>query len=200
MGKGPTIEIPEPSLSRFLFADSRFSWIWLVLRLYIGWEWATAGWEKVTNAAWVGSSAGSAIQGFLAGAAAKAAGEHPAVSGWYAWFINSVALPHSVFFSYLIAYGELAVGAALILGVLTGIAAFFGAFMNLNYLFAGTVSTNPLLLLIGLFLILAWRNAGFIGIDYFLLPALGVPWKPGKIFQRRGAGSVPPSGPEEHHD
>ncbi len=174
------VVIPEPKLARFLFADTRVAWVWLLLRLYVGYEWVMAGWEKAMSPAWVGSQAGVAIHGFLAGALAKTSGANPAVASWYGWFINAVALPHVVLFSYIITFGELAVGIGLVFGAFTGIAAFFGAFMNLNYLFAGTVSMNPLLLLIELFLILAWRNAGWLGIDRWLLPWLGVPWKPGK--------------------
>lgn len=173
-------EIPEPRVARFAFSDSRFAWVWLLLRLYVGYQWLMAGWEKVTSSAWVGPKAGSAIQGFLNGALKQAGGPHPAVSGWYAYFINNIALMHPVFFSYLIVYGELAVGIGLILGAFTGIAAFFGIFMNFNYLFAGTVSINPLLLLIQLFLVLAWRNAGWLGLDRWFLPRLGVPWQRGK--------------------
>jgi thiosulfate dehydrogenase (quinone) large subunit len=175
-----TVEIPE--LSRFLFADTRIAWVWLLVRVYVGYEWIMAGWKKVINPAWTGSGAGTAIQGFLNGAIKQTAGAHPNVSGWYASFLSVVALPHVVFFSYLVAYGELVVGIALILGIFTGIAAFFGAFMNVNYLFAGALSTNPLLFLLELFLILAWRTAGWWGVDRWLLPKLGVPWKPGTLF------------------
>jgi thiosulfate dehydrogenase [quinone] large subunit len=142
-----------------------------------------AGIEKIASPMWVGPQAGTALHGFLEGALAKTAGPNPAVSWWYAWFINGVALPHAALFSNLVAFGELAAGLGLLLGAFTGIAAFFGAFMNINYLFAGTVSVNPLLLLIELFLVLAWRNAGWIGADRWLLPWLGVPWKPGKEFK-----------------
>lgn len=186
MLKNPSYEavvIPEPKLAKFLFADTRVAWVWLLLRLYVGYQWVTAGWEKVTNPAWVGSQAGTALHGFLSAAATKASGSNPAVATWYAWFINSVALPHVTIFSYVISCGELAVGVGLVLGAFTGIAAFFGAFMNLNYLFAGTISVNPLLLLIELFLILAWRNAGWLGLDQWLLPRLGTPWKPGAEFK-----------------
>jgi hypothetical protein len=79
------------------------------------------------------------------------------------------------------------VGVALVLGILTGIAAFFGVLMNANYLLAGTVSSNPVLIILGALIILAWRNAGWIGLDRFLLPALGTPWRPRRVF-RRGAG------------
>jgi thiosulfate dehydrogenase [quinone] large subunit len=177
------IQIPEPRIALFLFSDTRMSIFWLIVRLYVGWEWLIAGWAKVNNPVWVGPKAGLAVQGFLNGALQKASGPHPDVSAWYASFINNFALQHTVFFSYLVAFGELAVGAGLILGMLTGIAAFFGIFMNLNYLFAGTVSTNPILLLLQLFLILAWRNAGWFGLDRFILPAIGVPWQPGKLFR-----------------
>lgn len=177
--------IPEPKLSKFLFADTRFAWVWFIIRLYVGWEWLVAGWDKVQSPAWVGSNAGTALSGFLQGALAKTAGAHPDVQGWYAGFLNHVVLPNAAFFSHLVAYGELLVGIALLLGIFTGIAAFFGSFMNMNYLLAGTVSTNPILFLASLFLILAWRVAGWIGVDHFLLPALGTPWHKGSLFQNK---------------
>ncbi len=47
-----------------------------------------------------------------------------------------------------------------------GIAAFFGAVMNWNYMMAGSASTNPMLFVVALALIIAWRVAGYIGVDY----------------------------------
>lgn len=174
----------EPPLARFLFADTRVAWLWLILRLYVGWQWLSAGWEKATSDAWIGANAGTSLYGFISGAISKATGAHPAVSGWYAAFLNAVVLPHTVFFSYLVTMGELAVGIALIVGMFAGIAAFFGAFMNMNFLFAGAVSINPILFLCELFLILAWRIAGWWGLDRTILPALGTPWEPGEAFQK----------------
>ena len=52
----------------------------------------------------------------------------------------------------------------------------FGTLMNANYLLAGTVSTNPLLFILGTWLVLAWRVAGYYGGDRYLLPLLGTPW------------------------
>jgi len=178
-----TTQIPEPKLSRLLFADTRFSWVWLIIRLYVGYEWIMAGWEKFINPDWVGATAGTAIQGFFNGVLAKMGGAHPIVSGWYGAFISSFPMQHTVFFSYLITFGELLVGIALILGIFTGIAAFFGSFMNLNFIFAGSISTNPVLGLLGLFLILAWRSAGWLGLDRWLLPKLGTPWHKGEAFR-----------------
>jgi thiosulfate dehydrogenase [quinone] large subunit len=178
-------QIPEPKITKILFADTRFSVLWLLIRIYVGWQWALAGYEKIQNPLWVGQKAGTAIHGFLLNALVKSSGSHPDVQSWYAVFIKDFAIPNSVFFSYIVSFGELLVGIALILGLFTGIAAFFGAYMNMNYLLAGTVSTNPILFVLEVLLILAWRVAGWWGIDRFLLPLIGTPWKPGKIFRHK---------------
>ncbi|MCL5114024.1 MAG: DoxX family protein, partial [Patescibacteria group bacterium] len=65
-------EIPEPKLSRLLFADTRLSLIWLLARLYVGFIWLQAGVEKVQNPLWVGPKAGVALNGFIMGAIGKA--------------------------------------------------------------------------------------------------------------------------------
>ena len=67
----------------------------MIIRLSLGYAWRSAGWGKLTNpaGAWVGVTAGTAISGFLKGALAKTTGDHPDVSGWYATFLQQVALP-----------------------------------------------------------------------------------------------------------
>jgi thiosulfate dehydrogenase [quinone] large subunit len=172
---------PEPAISRFFQGSENSAVMWFVVRMYVGAEWFTAGWEKVTSPAW--GTSGKALSGFVAGALAKASGANPAVQGWYAAFLHNAVLPGAGFFSVVVSYGELAVGLGLLFGVLTGIAAGFGVLMNMNYLLAGTVSTNPILGILGLFLVLSWRVAGWLGIDRWLLPALGLPWKPGAWFR-----------------
>jgi thiosulfate dehydrogenase [quinone] large subunit len=174
--------LDDPPIARALFGNVRWSWIWLILRLYAGYEWFTAGLEKAQSPAWVGANAGAAISGFVKGALNKASGDHPDVQGWYATFLQSAVLPNAALWGRLVAYGELLVGVALIVGLFTGIAAFFGSFMNANYLLAGTVSTNPILFAIATFLVLAWKTAGWWGLDRWILPALGTPWRPGTLF------------------
>lgn len=183
--------IPEPPIARFLFADTRMAAIWLIVRLYLCYEWLTAGLEKLTGrsftfgssfgqvsgSAWVFTGHdGGAMKGFVANTLAQASGAHPSVQGWYAAFLQHVVLPNAATFAYVITFGEILVGLGLLVGALTGIAAFFGLFMNLNYLFAGTVSVNPLLGVLAVLVVLAWRVAGYYGVDRYLLPALGTPW------------------------
>jgi thiosulfate dehydrogenase [quinone] large subunit len=171
------IQIPEPPIARFLFADTRVAWFWLIVRLYVGYVWLAAGYEKLTSGAWVFSAHdGAGLKGFVMGALAKSTGANPAVQGWYASFLQHVVLPGAPVFAYIVTFGEIAVGLGLIFGVLTGIAAFFGVFMNLNFLLAGTVSVNPIVGTLALFLVLAWRIAGYYGVDRYLLPLLGTPW------------------------
>lgn len=194
--------IPEPPLARFLFADRRMAWFWLIVRVYAGYAWFAAGFEKLTGTSidfgtfgqkstpWVFTThTGAAIKGFVNGALAQTTGSHANVQGWYGSFLKTFVLPHPAFWAYAITFGELAVGLGLIFGLLTGIAAFFGVFMNLNYVLAGAVSTNPILGFLGLFLILAWRIAGYYGADRYLLPLLGTPWT-GSLTTHESASSV----------
>ena len=85
------------------------------------------------------------------------------------------------------------VGVALIMGAFVGVAAFAGGLMNWNFMMAGTASTNPLLFLLSILLILAWKTAGWYGLDRVLLPLLGTPWQPGRAFEgdEASAGAEP---------
>jgi thiosulfate dehydrogenase (quinone) large subunit len=142
-----------------------------------GYSISIGSFGQSTGGAWVFSGHdGAPIKGFVAGAIAQSHGAYPAVQGWYASFLQSFVLPNAALFAYLVTFGEVLIGIALILGILTGIASFFGVFMNLNYLLAGAVSTNPILGFLALFLILAWRIAGYYGLDRYVLPLLGTPW------------------------
>jgi thiosulfate dehydrogenase (quinone) large subunit len=188
---GTPTQIPEPRLARFLFADVRLSWLWLIVRVYVGWQWVSAAVEKIQGPGWIGSTAGVGLKGFVSGSIAQTAGAHPAVQGWYATLLKDIVLPHVVGWSYVITFGELACGVGLILGLFTGIAAFSGAFMNMNYMMAGAVSINPILLFLELLLILAWRVAGYIGLDFFALPFWGTPWSRGPLPQKSEPQPIP---------
>ncbi|SMF65634.1 thiosulfate dehydrogenase [quinone] large subunit [Paenibacillus uliginis N3/975] len=173
--EGQYVVVPENPVSMFLFGSIRSAWIWLILRLYLGYTWLSAGSKKMTADAWTGSEAGAAIQGFVKGALAKAEGGKD-VPSWYASFLENVVLPNAKLFSYMVAFGEVLIGVGLIVGLLTGIAAFFGGTMNASFLFAGSVSINPLLFILATWLVLAWKVAGWYGLDRWALPLLGTPW------------------------
>ena len=172
----------EPAFAKFIFSDPRMAVIWLLVRVYAGWQWLEAGLTKFNSPAWTGDKAGTSIGGFVTRALQQTGGEHPNVQGWYSGFLQMFVQPYTVQWSYAVTFGEMLVGAGLIVGLFTGIAAFFGGLMNANYLLAGTVSTNPMLFVLATWLVLAWRAAGLIGLDRFVLPAVGVPGQPGRLF------------------
>jgi thiosulfate dehydrogenase (quinone) large subunit len=182
--------IPPLPLARFLFTDTRMSWLWLLLRLYVGYQWLTSGWEKLTGCSITFESFGKVAEGgpwlltghdgksiysFVHNALAHAGGVHPSVQTWYAAFLQHVVLPNATVFAYLISLGEFLVGIGLLLGAFTGVAALFGVFMNMNYMLAGSLSINPILTIAGILLVLAWRISGYYGLDRWLLPLLLIP-------------------------
>jgi thiosulfate dehydrogenase [quinone] large subunit len=181
----PSEQFPEPTIARFFFGSSGSAPMWFIIRMNVGAQWFLAGWEKISNPDW--GTSGVALSGFVQGALSRSLGANPSVQGWYADFLQHIVLPNAGLFSFLVTYGEFAVGLGILLGALTGIAAGFGVLMNLNYLLAGTVSINPLLGMFGLFLVFSWRVCGWIGVDRWLLPALGLPWKPGVTLQQGSA-------------
>lgn len=171
---GKEVIVEENPLSRWLFTNTNSAWIWLILRLYLGYTWLSSGLSKIFSDVWIGENAGAALKGFMGRAIALA--RDGDVAGWYAWFLENVIIPHAVIFSYVVAFGELLVGLGLIAGLLTGIAAFFGALMNMSFLLAGTVSLNPMMFLVAILLVMAWKVAGWYGLDRWALPFLGTPW------------------------
>jgi thiosulfate dehydrogenase (quinone) large subunit len=56
--------------------------------------------------------------------------------------------------------------------------------MNWNFIMAGTASTNALLFLFAILLMLAWKVAGWYGVDRWLLPKLGTPWSEVRVEER----------------
>ncbi len=175
--------VDDPPIAKALFGDVRLSWIWLLLRLYVGYSWITAGWEKVEGKGWI--DGGTALQSYWAKAVAiPATGKAPITYDWYRDFLTALLNGgHYVWFGKLIAFGEVAIGLGLIVGAFVGVAAFFGAFMNWNFGMAGSASTNPMLMVLAIGLVLAWKTAGYIGLDRMLLPMLGTPWRAGVLLR-----------------
>jgi thiosulfate dehydrogenase [quinone] large subunit len=146
-------------------------------RLWLGWQWIESGSEKLGNPGW--TQTGAALQSYWANAVrVPATGRPPIAFDWYRSFIQALLDAQAyAWFSKLVVAGELIIGVCLILGAFTGIAAFLGGFMNWNFMMAGSASVNPLFFVISVGLILAWKVAGYIGLDYFLLPMVGTPWR-----------------------
>jgi thiosulfate dehydrogenase (quinone) large subunit len=203
-GQTDDVSFTEAPFPHFLFNSSASAPLWLGIRLYLGFEWLSSGWGKLDNPAWRN---GDALQGYWERAvfvpspeqAAEGARAPVVYDSWRRFLEYMLENEWYNWFNWLLMIGETLVGLGLILGALTGVAAFFGAVMNVSFLLSGTVSSNPVFLILAILLILAWRVAGYIGLDRILLPALGTPWQNniGGSFKAIREGRIPPVPPAE---
>ncbi len=196
----------NPPGTNALLSSRSMAPVWLVLRLYVGWQWLLASWHKLAGTSSIGWVRDGSVDGKLVHHGDKLfafwqAAVAPPKSGvpqigypWYREFL--LLLMHQQaqhWFAYLIAGGEFTVGLCLVLGGFTALAAGAGALLNFNYMLAGSASLNPVRFAAEGLLLLAWKTAGYVGLDRWLLPLLGTPWQPGQLLQR-GVGSVPGAG------
>ena len=91
---------------------------------------------------------------------------------FYTPFLHKVAIPHAGLFAHLEAYGEMAVGALLIVGCASRLAALGGIFLCLNFLFASgapilSVETPTVFLLV-LLTVYATAAGRALGLDALL--------------------------------
>ncbi len=179
-------QVDDPAWWKLLLGNTYLAVLWLPIRFFVGQEWLMAGEHKVRSSAWM--DGGTALQGYWTSATAINP-ETGASRITYSWFHDFISymLDHEwyTWFAKLVAVGEVLVGLGLIFGALVGIAAFFGTVLNFNFMMAGTVSSNPVLFGLTVFLVLGWKVAGFLGIDRWLLPLLGTPWQLGKVAGER---------------
>ncbi|TCP65785.1 DoxX family protein [Baia soyae] len=148
----------------FLRSNVYATFLLTVVRLSLGMIWIQAGWHKVTGS--------FTAQKFLAGALQKSTGDFPSVQAWWAWFLKNIAIPHINVFDFLVSWGELLVGIGLIAGLFTTFAALMAIMMNFAYLFSGTLSMNPPMILFTIFVLVAGFNAGRWGLDRWVIPVL----------------------------
>ena len=169
------LEAPTGNLrfADWLYRAKAASVVWLVARLWLGYEWLNAGYQKLWGAENSGfwNSSGAAVKGYAtAGIAGSASGKGGASYGWWAAFLHNFVVPNASWIAKLIAVSEFAIGVLLIVGLFTGAAALAGLVLNLVYMFSGTAGVNPAYAVVSLLLVLAWRNAGYLGMDSVALP------------------------------
>jgi thiosulfate dehydrogenase [quinone] large subunit len=188
--KADTVDPSAPHnirLADWLYRSSAASLIWLAVRLWLGYSWMNAGYQKIWGsekaAFWFGGGAG--VKGFAtAGVAGSATGKGGANYGWWAAFLHNFVIPNASWIAKLVALGELLIGVALILGLFTGVAAMAGLLLNLTYMFTGSAGVNSMYALAAVGLILAWRNAGALGLDRYALRAFGSRFHAGQLLGR----------------
>lgn len=84
-----------------------------------------------------------------------------------------------------VAVGLTLAGIAVILGALTGPAAFVGGILSSGAAMSAALLPAAVVFAAAVWLTLAWKTAGWIGLDRWMLPLLGMPWRGGALFDRR---------------
>ncbi len=160
-------------MMNWLRTNKYASGLLLIIRLYLGYEWFIHGLEKVRGGAFDAT-------GFLNNIIANPVKgpDGTALYPIYNSFIETIALPNVGIINILIPWGEVLVGLGLLLGLFTTAAVVSGLLMNFLFVFGGTVSTNPAMIILGFIILAAGANAGKLGGDYYLLP-----WIKGTIFK-----------------
>ncbi|MGO9583426.1 MAG: DoxX family membrane protein [Acidimicrobiales bacterium] len=181
-------------VANWLFRSNYASVIWLVVRVWLGYQWLNAGYQKIWGSEkmffWNGGGVG--VYGFAkSGVAANGTPMGAVGFGWWAGFLHNFVMPNASWIAKAISLGEVAIGIGLILGLLTGIAALGAVALNFTYMMTGTAGVNPLFALAGLGLVLAWRNAGLLGLDSLALRRVTTPVSIGS-FVRKFTRRQPP--------
>jgi uncharacterized membrane protein YphA (DoxX/SURF4 family) len=103
--------------------ERTYLWYLSVLRIYVGYYMLTQGVRKYQRhfpkGDWIGRQIGDLATVDL----------YP----WYKRFLLEYVMPHQELFGNLVMIGEIAVGACLLLGLLTRLCALVGLFMVINY-------------------------------------------------------------------
>ena len=129
-----------------------------LLRISTGVMFLRAAWPKISAGGdWTGR-----MLGFLK--------VQENTAGWYRAFLESSVVPNAEVFAFLTAYGELAVGLALVLGLLSRLALIAALVMVVNYLLAKgvpfwTPSSNDSYLILILLTLVFLRPGHFLGLD-----------------------------------
>lgn len=152
-------------MGNFLRTNQIAMYFVTVIRIWLGYIWAMDGFHKLTG----GFSAHGFIQGALKNPVQTPNG---AAFPWFTAFLKvTTNNGHNTgIFSFLVAWGELLVGLGLIFGTLTTLALLGGLLMNVSFLFAGAISSNPIYIIIEFILLTAGFNAGKVGLDNWIIP------------------------------
>jgi thiosulfate dehydrogenase [quinone] large subunit len=175
----------------WLFRSKVASVSWLVARLWLGYGWLNAGYQKLwgSEKAFFWNGGGAGVKGFAsAGVTGSKAGTGGASYGWFAGILHGFVIPNASWIAKVVSVSELVIGALLILGLFTGLAAVAGLALNVVYMFSGSSGVNPAYAIVAVLLILAWRNAGYLGLDRYVLPMMRNQF-------RHGPGTVTPVAP-----
>jgi len=152
-------EYKVPRLFQFLTRSKAMAIVWTAMRVWLGVMWMQAGWAKL----W-GAENPYFLHNHGAGVAGFAAHGVPAYS-WWGSFLHSFVVPNAGWLGVFIALAEFAIGAGLIAGFLTPVAAVGSLVLLFTYVMSGTASVCAFYALFAIVILATWRTSSWIGLD-----------------------------------
>lgn len=141
-------------------------WIPVPLRLFLGVTFLYAGIQKLTDPQYFQPEARGSIGHQLAAFASASP-----LRG----FLLGVAVPHATLFGALVAYGELAIGLSVLMGLLWRVASLFGLLLNLLFFLSADWHIFPYFYGSDIVFLFCWLTLLIAGPGQQALPALD-PW------------------------
>src|SRR5438067_8131199 len=142
-------------------------WTILPLRLFLGISFLSAGWDKLTDPASLDPSArdyiGQQIGRFAPGTPLEG-------------FLLNFAVPNASLFGVMVMGGELCIGIAVLLGLLTRFSAAMGLLLNLTFFLSATWDVHPFYFGADLPYSVAWLTLLLAGPGPFALDPLVKRW------------------------
>jgi thiosulfate dehydrogenase (quinone) large subunit len=165
---GPPQPAREPSPVSSIFSSALVpGWIILPLRLFLGISFLSAGWDKLTDPTYLNpasaSSIGAQISRFAPGTPLEG-------------FLLNFAVPNATLFGVMVMGGELCIGAAVLLGLLTRFSAAMGLFLNLTFFLSATWNIHPFYFGADLPYVFGWLTLVLAGPGPFALDARLKEW------------------------
>ncbi|MCX7919246.1 MAG: DoxX family membrane protein [bacterium] len=105
------------------FKETSYLWYIACLRIAVGYFFFQAGWTKLTGRFISNNMLLTTLNEWV---------QH-IPTAWYKNFMVNFVMPHTTIFSYLVVYGEIFIGLALMFGLMTRLSAAVAFVMNLNY-------------------------------------------------------------------
>lgn len=152
-------ERTTPHVLKWLGEAKVLAVVWLAMRVWLGIMWMMAGWAKMFGAenAYFLHNHGAGVAGFAA--------HGTAAYSWWGSFLHSFVVPNAGWIGVLVALGEFAIGAALVLGLFTRTAALCSLALLFTYVMSGTASVCAFYALFAIVILATWRTSSWIGLD-----------------------------------
>lgn len=152
-----------PATQQASHINRLLGWAILPLRLFLGITFVYAGVQKLTDPQYFLPSS----VGYIGNQIATFASGSPIHD-----FLINVAQPHAMFVGVLVAYGELAIGIATLLGLLLRPAALFGMLLNTLLFLSATWRVHPYFYGSDIVFVFCWLTLLLAGPINSVLPTL----------------------------